>query len=58
MEGINEIYPRPTSDGISAAEATPTAEGALYTLQGIRIDTDQPLAKGIYVKEGKKFVVR
>ena len=58
MEGINEIYPRPTSDGISSALASPPDDDALYTLQGMRIATGQPLAKGIYIKGGKKYLVR
>ena len=58
MEGINEIYPRPTSDGIRSAIASPSDDNALYTLQGMCIATDHPVAKGIYIKGRKKFVVK
>ncbi|MBR5729805.1 MAG: Ig-like domain-containing protein [Prevotella sp.] len=39
--------------GVDAVEANGTNDGAVYNLQGIRVANPQ---KGIYVKNGKKFV--
>lgn len=59
------VYPslyeeQPTATGIeSAITVKPTAQPeAVYTLQGIRVDTTRPLQPGIYIRGGKKFVQR
>ena len=58
MEGINEIYPRPSEDGISTSTIAPSAGEAMYNLQGMRVDEPRQLDKGVYIRQGKKFVIR
>ena len=58
MEGINEIYPRPSEDGISTSAIAPSAGEAMYNLQGMRVDKPRQLDKGVYIRQGKKFVIR
>ena len=57
MEGINEIYPRPSEAAIR--NIVQTADGkpkAVYRLNGQKTDANHPLP-GLYVSEGHKFVV-
>ena len=42
-------------EGIAASSVE--SKGAWFTLSGIRLNA-QPTAKGIYIRDGKKFVVR
>ncbi len=60
MEGINEIYPRPSEDGIRASSLPSSMESSndLYNLQGMRISHATTPSKGIYVQAGHKYVVR
>jgi hypothetical protein len=55
MEGINEVYPRPSDTGINP-KIVPSRqqEGTFYTLQGIRIN-GEPTERGIYIANGKKI---
>jgi len=47
-----------TTTGISTVEAQTTAtDGAWFSLDGKRLDS-KPARKGIYVKDGKKVVVK
>ena len=47
-----------TTTGIGSVEAQQAADdGTWYTLDGKRID-DKPARKGIYIKDGKKVVVK
>ena len=45
------------TDGIRQAAQTRLRDGAVYTLSGLRVD-GRPLSKGVYVRDGRKFVVR
>ena len=58
MEGINEIYPRPSEDGISSNIITPSGGTDMYTLQGMRVDAPCHPDKGIYIRNGKKYVIK
>ena len=49
------IYADNTTTAITATAATPAGSSVVYDLQGRRVS--QPL-KGIYVKDGKKFIVK
>ena len=42
----------------SVKENTPYASSATYTLQGVRCSANAVLASGIYIREGKKVVIR
>ncbi len=44
------------SSGIKEISVSKVADGKVYNLQGIQVKT--PLNKGIYIKNGKKFVVK
>ena len=44
------------TDGIIAAPVTTPSDGAIYNLQGMKMEGE--LQPGIYVKNGKKFVVK
>ena len=55
LEGINEIYPRPTDTSIGSAVEQSHFNGGTYTLQGIRIE-GEPTAKGIYIVNGRKLI--
>lgn len=49
------VNPVPRTTGINTPFITEAEDGAIYNLAGQRIQT---LSKGIYIKNGKKFVVR
>ena len=55
---INAIYfdKGPVSSGISNHE-TEKADDRMFTLSGISVDKDS-LADGIYISDGRKFIVR
>lgn len=46
--------------GIDAIQTSKpkTADNAVYTIQGVRVNSDGQLPPGIYIKAGKKFIVR
>ena len=57
MEGINEIYPRPSESAIR--NTTPTVNKKserVYRLNGQQVDRSH-LSPGIYISNGNKFVV-
>ena len=58
----NGIYPmlyvEDTTAGIGAIWTVTTTDEAVYNLQGVRMPADAQLAPGIYIRGGKKFVVR
>ena len=56
MEGINEVYPKPSA-GIEAKAHDKGTDASIYNLQGIRID-DGTLRKGIYISQGKKMMMQ
>lgn len=57
MEGINEIYPRPAESAIGCIEQNAeTKPEGIYRLNGQKADR-QHLTPGIYVRNGKKFLV-
>ena len=54
----NEDY---TNDAVSVSSVTAKVaepDGAVYNLQGIRMADTTNLPKGIYIKNGKKFIVK
>ena len=57
LEGINEIYPRPSEDGVSSATIRKVDDGALYNLQGMRVNESQMTKGGIFIKGGRKIIV-
>ena len=45
--------------GISAVSGTPAGNGTIYTLDGRKIANGQkPTAKGVYILNGKKVVIK
>ena len=58
MEGINEIYPRPSDSGVENTALPSCSDAPLYNLQGIRLPKSQQPSKGLYIQDGKKVVVR
>jgi hypothetical protein len=57
MEGINEIYPRPSESAIRDIKASiDEKEISVYRLDGQKIDGHH-LTTGIYIQNGQKFVV-
>ena len=58
----NGIYPmlyvEDTTAGIGTIWTLTTTDEAVYNLQGVRMPADAQLAPGIYIRGGKKFVVR
>ena len=58
LEGINDVYPQPDPDGISAVVPAHPGDGTLYTLQGLRLTPSQHLPAGIYIRDGRKVVVK
>lgn len=45
--------------GVDSIESVVPADDAIYNLQGIRVDSNvDKLPKGVYIKGGKKFVVK
>ena len=55
MEGINEIYPRPSESSINTIVHPTSNKETIHTLQGIRIN-EKSMAKGIYIINGKKLI--
>lgn len=45
-------------DAIQTSQQPKTADNAVYTIQGVRVNSDGQLPPGIYIKGGKKFIVR
>ena len=58
----NGIYPmlyvEDTTAGIGTVWTVTTIDDAVYNLQGVRMPADTQLAPGIYIRGGKKFIVR
>ena len=58
----NGIYPmlyvEDTTAGIGTVWTVTTTDEAVYNLQGVRMPADAQLAPGIYIRSGKKFIVR
>ena len=58
----NGIYPmlyvEDTTAGIGTVWTVTTTDETVYNLQGVRMPADAQLAPGIYIRGGKKFVVR
>ena len=58
----NGIYPmlyvEDTTAGIGTVWTVTTTDEAVYNLQGVRMPADAQLAPGIYIRGGKKFIVR
>lgn len=58
----NGIYPmlyvEDTTAGIGTVWTVTTIDDAVYNLQGVRMPADAQLAPGIYIRGGKKFIVR
>ena len=58
----NGIYPmlyvEDTTAGIGTVWTVTTKDDAVYNLQGVRMPADTQLAPGIYIRGGKKFIVR
>lgn len=58
----NGIYPmlyvEDTTAGIGTIWTVTTTDETVYNLQGVRMPADAQLAPGIYIRGGKKFVVR
>ena len=55
LEGINEIYPRPTETSVTPIKLSQPQREDVYTLQGIRLNTP-PTTKGIYIVNGRKHL--
>ena len=45
-----------TSSGISDVTVVRKPDGKIYNLQGMEVE--EPLQRGVYIRDGKKFVVR
>ena len=60
--GANGIYPmlyvEDKTAGIGTIWTVTTIDDAVYNLQGVRMPADAQLAPGIYIRGGKKFIVR
>ena len=58
----NGIYPmlyvEDTTAGIGTIWTVTTTDEAVYNLQGVRMPADAQLTPGIYIRGGKKFIVR
>ena len=58
----NGIYPmlyvEDTTAGIGTVWTVTTIDDAVYNLQGVRMPADTQLAPSIYIRGGKKFIVR
>ena len=58
----NGIYPmlyvEDTTAGIGTIWTVTTIDDTVYNLQGVRMPADAQLAPGIYIRGGKKFIVR
>lgn len=55
MEGINEIYPRPSESSVNTIAQPVSNKEVIHTLQGIRLN-QMPMTKGIYIINGKKII--
>lgn len=60
QSAFNAIYPEPsTADGINNVTTTAKSDGTIYNIQGVAVGKDESaLAKGIYIRDNEKFVVR
>ena len=58
----NDVYPmlyvEDKTAGIGTVWTVTTTDDAVYNLQGVRMPADAQLAPGIYIRGGKKFIVR
>ena len=52
------LYVYDPTAGISTTNVVKSDDNAVYNLQGVRMPKDAQLAPGIYIRGGKKFVVR
>ena len=52
------LYVEDKTAGIAALRTASAGDDAVYSLQGVRIPADARLAPGIYIRGGRKFVVR
>lgn len=52
------LYVETVNDGISVVAVNLNNTDAVYTLQGVRITDTQNLAPGVYIQNGKKFIVK
>ena len=52
------LYVEDKTTGIVKVWTVTSSDDAVYNLQGVRMPADAQLAPGIYVRGGKKFVVR
>ncbi len=57
LEGINEIYPRPSEDGVSSVTIQNVDDNAIFNLQGMRVNESQMTKGGIFIKGGRKIIV-
>ena len=55
LEGINEIYPRPSKSSVNTIVQPVSNKEVIHTLQGIRLN-QMPMTKGIYIINGKKII--
>lgn len=55
---LYEEQEKSTGVGFITIPVRQTDSNAVYTIQGIRVNTDGQLPPGIYIKAGKKFVVK
>lgn len=51
------VYENKTTNGITEVKADVVSSEAVYNLQGVRMNAEN-LPSGIYIKDGKKFVVK
>lgn len=60
QSAFNAIYPEPsTADGINNVTTTAKSDGTIYNIQGVAVGKDESaLAKGVYIRDNEKFVVR
>ena len=52
------LYVYDPTAGISTTNVVKSDDNAVYNLQGVRMPKNAQLAPGIYIRGGKKFVVR
>lgn len=58
MTSQNVVFNRPTGiEPIISAQDGPAAKG-LYTLQGVRVPSDRNVPAGIYIRNGKKILIK
>lgn len=59
LDSFAAFYLKPSADAISGVASRPASKGQIYSLAGHPAGTDPAtLAPGIYVRKGKKFMVR